>query len=140
MTCLGDDDSFNKVSDNFLSISYASYVRMGFSTGNQKYTNDQSKLIVVGEYSQHVGGYDFSPVLYYYSNRQGWMLTRVDWNMDKIEALGKKGASLLVIGPRYTAPSNSANYQVEQSPDLIIIEVKSIIQFYMKTRINLFLI
>jgi len=90
----------------------------------KKYSNPQTKLIVIGEYSKHVGGYDLSPILYYYSNSQGWTITPDDWNMDKIEALRIKGATLLVVVPRYGNSPNAVNYQMEESPYSIIRQLK----------------
>ena len=37
----------------------------------QTHTNQQSKLVTVGEYSIHAGGNDVSPVLYYYTGATG---------------------------------------------------------------------
>jgi hypothetical protein len=91
----------------------------------KKYSTNQDKLIVIGEYQKMVGGYDLSPVLYYYSNRRGWNLMPVDWSMDKIEALRKKGGTLLVITPRYGNNPDALNYQAEESTDSIIKEVKA---------------
>lgn len=90
-----------------------------------RFSNDQTKLIVIGESDKHLGGYDLSPVLYYYSNRQGWTLTPVDWKMDKIEELRRKGAGLLVVVPRFGNHPNSLTYQIEDSPDSIINEIKT---------------
>jgi len=88
------------------------------------YVDGQTKLVVVGEYSKHVGGYDLSPVLYYYSGLQGWTLTPVDWNVNKVEALKQKGAKLFIVVPPYNDPS-AVNYQPEQSPDALIQELKT---------------
>jgi len=91
----------------------------------KKYSNAQTKLIVIGEYTKHVGGYDLSPVLYYYSNLQGWTLTPVDWNLAKIETLRRKGATLLVVAPRYGNDPTAVNYQIEESTDSIVKDVKA---------------
>ena len=99
----------------------------------KSYSNSQTKLIVIGEYDKHVGGYDLSPVLYYYSNLQGWTLTSVDWNMNKIEELRRKGATLLVVVPRYNADPNAVNYVIDELPDSSINEVKPIFQFLTQT-------
>jgi len=88
-----------------------------------KYSGEESKLIVVGEYSKHVGGYDLSPVLYYYSNLQGWTLTPEDWNLEKIKELSLRGATLFVAAPPYNDP-NAVNYQPEQLPVSFIVELK----------------
>jgi len=96
--------------------------RWGWAREIDKYADNQSELIVVGEYSKHVGGYDLSPVLYYYSNLQGWSLTPVDWNMAKIDSLRKKGATLFVVVPPYSDPT-AVNYRPEKSPNLLIEEL-----------------
>jgi len=63
--------------------------------------------------------------LYYYTNLQGWTLTPVDWNMEKIEALRGKGATLLVVVPRYNDDPNAVNYQKEESTVPILKEVEA---------------
>lgn len=52
-----------------------------------------SKLITVGEYTIHKGGNDLSPVLYYYSDLQGWSLQAGEWDTHLIETLIAKGAT-----------------------------------------------
>jgi hypothetical protein len=86
------------------------------------FANDQTKLIVVGEYTKHVGGYDLSPVLYYYAGLQGWSLTPADWNMNKVDSLIKKGATLFVLVPSFDDPT-AVNYQPEVSSDTFINNV-----------------
>jgi 4-amino-4-deoxy-L-arabinose transferase-like glycosyltransferase len=63
-----------------------------------------SKLVVVGEYSKHVGGYDLSPVLFYYSDLQGWSLTSDQWSAERVEELRAKGATHLVFVLPYGYP------------------------------------
>jgi hypothetical protein len=79
-----------------------------------KYSDGNSRLVVVGEYSKHVGGYDLSPVLYYYTGLQGWTLTPDDWDLEHVEELRKKGGSLLVVLEPYNDPY-AVNYQPEKS-------------------------
>ena len=86
------------------------------------FANDQTKLIVVGEYTKHVGGYDLSPVLFYYAGLQGWSLTPADWNMDKVDSLIKKGATLFVLVPSFDDPT-AVNYQPEVSSESFVNEV-----------------
>jgi len=88
------------------------------------FANDQTKLIVVGESTKHVGGYDLSPVLYYYANLQGWTLTPDDWNMNKIDSLVTKGATLFVLVPSFDDPT-AVNYQPEMSTDPLVNELLS---------------
>jgi hypothetical protein len=56
-----------------------------------------SKIITAGTYTIHKGGNDLSPVLYYYSERQGWTLNKDQYSLDFIEALSRKGAVLFAI-------------------------------------------
>lgn len=70
----------------------------------KKKSDEGSKLIVVGENSKHVGGYDLSPVLFYYSDRQGWNLTPEKWTADYIEELREKGATHLIFILPYGYP------------------------------------
>ncbi len=59
-------------------------------------SDDNSKLIAIGEYSKHVGGYDLSSVLYYYTGLQGWTLTPDEWKLAVVNELREKGATHLV--------------------------------------------
>jgi len=88
------------------------------------FANDQTKLIVVGEYTKHVGGYDLSPVLYYYTGLQGWTLTPDDWNLFKVDSLIKKGATLFVLVPSFD-DSTAVNYRPEVSVEPFIQEMKA---------------
>ncbi|MFC2100786.1 ArnT family glycosyltransferase [Bacteroidota bacterium] len=55
---------------------------------------ENTKIITAGEYTIHVGGYDMSPTIYYYADVQGWSLRNTDWNMNVIDSLINKGATL----------------------------------------------
>jgi hypothetical protein len=86
--------------------------------------DDESKLVVVGEYSKHVGGYDLSPVLYFYTDLQGWTLTPEDWNLDHIDRLRQKGAHLFVALLPYGYPYDFI-YLPESSPQGFIESMKA---------------
>lgn len=60
------------------------------------HSRENNRLILLGEYSIHKGGNDLSPVLSYYAARKGWILQKPEWNMQTIETLKKKNATLLV--------------------------------------------
>jgi len=55
-----------------------------------------SKIVTTGNYGVEVGGNALCPVLYYYSNLQGWSLQQEDWDLAKIKQLKAKGADLFV--------------------------------------------
>lgn len=57
------------------------------------HADKNSKLVTAGEYTIHKGGNDLSPVLYYYSNLQGWSLQAGEWDFHLIETLIAKGAT-----------------------------------------------
>lgn len=59
-------------------------------------TAEQDKLVLAGEYTIHVGGNDLSPVLYHYSGRRGWTLQEGDWELQRVDALVERGATLFV--------------------------------------------
>lgn len=84
-----------------------------------------SKLIVVGEYSKHVGGYDLSPVLFYYSDLQGWSLTPDKWSLSYVEELREKGATHLVFILPYGYPYDFI-YLPEVPVEPFIQEMKSV--------------
>jgi len=69
-------------------------LRWQFSKEIRKHINYNSKLIVTGEYTIHVGGNDLSPVLYYYTGLQGWTLQKRDWDLKRVHSLIQKGATL----------------------------------------------
>jgi 4-amino-4-deoxy-L-arabinose transferase-like glycosyltransferase len=52
-----------------------------------------STIVTAGAYSIHKGGNDLSPVLYYYSKRQGWSLQNNQFSIDSLEAYKRKGAA-----------------------------------------------
>jgi hypothetical protein len=60
----------------------------------RKHSGPADKLIAVGEYSIHKGGNDLSPVLYHYSERQGWSLQPDQWTMNHVDGLILRGATL----------------------------------------------
>jgi len=90
----------------------------------KKSSDANSKLVVVGEYSKHVGGYDLSPVLFYYSDLQGWSLTPDKWNQSHIDELRGKGATHLVFILPYGWPYDFI-YLPEEPVDPFIQEMKS---------------
>jgi hypothetical protein len=90
----------------------------------KKSSDANSKLVVVGEYSKHVGGYDLSPVLFYYSDLQGWSLTPDKWNQGYIDELRGKGATHLVFILPYGWPYDFI-YLPEEPVDPFIQEMKS---------------
>ncbi|HAV76060.1 MAG TPA: hypothetical protein DCX53_01765 [Anaerolineae bacterium] len=90
----------------------------------RKTADADSKLVVVGEYSKHVGGYDLSPVLFYYSDLQGWSLTPEKWTASYIEELRNKGATHLVFILPYGYPYDFI-YLPEVPVDPFIQEMKS---------------
>ncbi|HZY26380.1 MAG TPA: glycosyltransferase family 39 protein [Bacteroidales bacterium] len=60
----------------------------------QKNSATGSFVITAGTYTIHKGGNDLSPVLFYYSNRQGWIIQKNQLTMDYINAYKQKGATL----------------------------------------------
>lgn len=89
-----------------------------------KTADSNSKLVVVGEYSKHVGGYDLSPVLFYYSNLQGWSLTPENWTQSHIDELRGRGATHLVFILPYGWPYDFI-YLPEIPVEPFIEEMKS---------------
>ena len=73
-----------------------------------KYVSKDALIITAGEYSIHKGGYDLSPVIYYYADVKGWSLTKNDWDMDYVEKLIRKGASVFAAYEMYREPSSSS--------------------------------
>ena len=90
----------------------------------EKNSDTDSKLVVVGENSKHVGGYDLSPVLFYYSDLQGWSLTPDDWTQNRIDELRAKGATHLVFILPYGYPYDFI-YLPEEPVEPFIQEMKS---------------
>ena len=60
----------------------------------KKHAQNGSKLVMAGEYTIHKGGYDLSPVTYYYTGLQGWTLYPQDWTQASIDEKIAKGATL----------------------------------------------
>jgi 4-amino-4-deoxy-L-arabinose transferase-like glycosyltransferase len=60
----------------------------------QKNSPAGSFVVTAGTYTIHKGGNDLSPVLYYYSNRQGWVLQKNQFTMDYLNTYKQKGATL----------------------------------------------
>jgi hypothetical protein len=57
---------------------------------------ENSKLVTTGNYTVHKGGNGLCPILYYYTDLQGWSLEEDDWKLKKIEKLKAKGADIFV--------------------------------------------
>ena len=55
-----------------------------------------STIITSGTYSIHKGGLDLSPVLYYYSDRQGWTLKKDQFKLESVEKLRQKELSYML--------------------------------------------
>jgi len=95
---------FQRLDEVLTADSPAHADRWSLAQEIRKTADPDSKLIVIGEYSNHVGGYDLSPVLFYYSGLQGWSLTSEKWSADYIEELRGKGATHLVFILPYGYP------------------------------------
>ncbi len=67
----------------------------------RKISRPGDRLIMLGEYSQHIGGNDLSPVIYYYSGLQGWTLQPNQFSLAKVESLIGRGATLLAVEPEF---------------------------------------
>lgn len=61
----------------------------------QKYTEENDKLVMIGAYSIHKGGYDLSPVVYYYSGRKGWSLLPEDLTLLNLHKYIDRGAKVV---------------------------------------------
>jgi len=79
-----------------------------------RFKTDDSKIITTGNYGVEVGGNALCPVLYYYSNLQGWSLQQEDWDLDKIKQLKAKGADLFVGLKIFTNEAAQFNEKVEK--------------------------
>jgi hypothetical protein len=97
--------------------------RWKLATEIKKYSDKNSKLVVVGEYSKHVGGYDLSPVLYYYSDLQGWTLKPEQWTLEYVESLRQKGATHFAVILPYGYPYDFV-YLREESYDAFVSEMR----------------
>ena len=115
---------FQKLNEVLIADFPAHADRWELAEEIKKNTDANSKLVVVGEYSKHVGGYDLSPVLFYYSNLQGWSLTPEKWTLSYIEELRGKGATHLIFILPYGYPYDFI-YLPEVSVEPFIQEVKS---------------
>lgn len=98
--------------------------RWQLATEIRKYADANSKLVVVGEYSKHVGGYDLSPVLFYYSVLQGWTLKPEQWSVDYVESLRQKGATHFAVVLPYGYPYDFV-YLPEESYDAFVAEMRA---------------
>lgn len=98
--------------------------RWQFAEEIKKYSDENSKLVVLGEYSKHVGGYDLSPVLYYYSGLQGWTLKPEQWTVDYVESLRQKGATHFAVILPYGYPYDFV-YLPEESYDAFVSEMRA---------------
>lgn len=84
--------------DEVLTVDFPAHAnRWELAQEIRKSADANSKLVIIGEYSKHVGGYDLSPVLFYYSDLQGWSLTPDKWTQGHIKEFRGKGATHLVF-------------------------------------------
>ena len=112
------------LNDVFAPDAPAHADRWQFATEIKKYSDENSKLVVLGEYSKHVGGYDLSPVLYYYSGLQGWTLKPEQWSVDYVESLRQKGATHFAVILPYGYPYDFV-YLPEASYDAFVAEMRA---------------
>lgn len=82
-------------------------------------TPPESKIITIGEYTTHVGGYDISPMLFHYSERRGWILTPENWSVSLVENLREKGATHFVAMPKFQNRYQPKNVQPELSSSFV---------------------
>jgi len=115
---------FQRLDEVLIADSPAHADRWSLAQEIRKTAELDSKLVVVGEYSKHVGGYDLSPVLFYYSGLQGWSLTSEKWSTDYIEELRGKGATHLVFILPYGYPYDFI-YLPDEPVEPFIQEMKS---------------
>jgi hypothetical protein len=59
------------------------------------------RIVTLGEYTEHVGGNDLSPVLYYYSGLQGWSLDENQISDNRLHQLMQKRATLLAVDDEF---------------------------------------
>lgn len=85
----------------------------------KRHTDETSKLVVTGEYTIHVGGYDLSPVIYHYTGLQGWTLTAETLTVEQIELLINRGATHFVRVPPYGDPNSFINLQEADTTPII---------------------
>jgi hypothetical protein len=84
---------------------------------NIKKTN--SKIITTGNYSPEKGGNALCPILYHYSNLQGWSLESEDLDMKTIEALKSKGADIFVGVYLFTKEATDFNLKVQNQYPIV---------------------
>lgn len=112
--------------DEVLTVDFPAHAdRWELAQEIKKNSDAYSRLVVVGEYSKHVGGYDLSPVLFYYSDLQGWSLTPDKWSLSYVEELREKGATHLVFILPYGYPYDFI-YLPEVPVEPFIQEIKSV--------------
>ena len=115
---------FQRLDEVLMADTPAHADRWDLAQEIKKHSDENSKLVVVGENSKHVGGYDLSPVLFYYSDLQGWSLTPEDWTQSRIDELRDKGATHLVFILPYGYPYDFI-YLPEEPVEPFIQEMKS---------------
>jgi hypothetical protein len=115
---------FQRLDEVLMADSPAHADRWDLAQEIKKTADPNSKLVVVGEYSKHVGGYDLGPVLFYYSDLQGWSLTPEKWTADHIEELREKGATHLVFILPYGYPYDFT-YLPEEPVEPFIQEMRA---------------
>jgi len=114
---------FQRLDEVLIVDSPAHADRWSLAQEIRKTADSNSKLVVVGENSKHVGGYDLSPVLFYYADLQGWSLTPENWTAEHIEELRAKGATHLVFILPYGYPYDFI-YLPEEPVDPFIQEMR----------------
>jgi hypothetical protein len=72
------------------------------------------RIVALGEYTAHVGGNDVSPVLYYYSGRQGWTLNENQLSEQSINDLISKHATLLAVDDEFVFETSIANQHTRE--------------------------
>ena len=74
--------------------------KWNFAQRMRDLTPSDSLIVTAGEYTVHKGGNDLSPVLFYYSHRQGWILEPDDFDIANVLELVPRGATHLAVLPR----------------------------------------
>ena len=97
---------------------------------------NSSKLVVAGEYTIHKGGNDLSPVIYHYTNLQGWTIQKDLWDVKKIQDLIDRGATHFVAISMKREPESLPfikemikKYKIlysDQDNDLIILNLNKL--------------
>ena len=127
---------FGRLSEVFREDVPVYWDRWALSQEIVKYTDANSRLVVVGEYTSHVGGFDLSPVIFYYSNLQGWILTPEHWTVGDVEALRERGATHFVVAPLYGSGFNNVPIP---SYELFVNEMKSLYPIIYENQVQLIL-